>query len=126
MADAVTSQTLFDGTKKALLKFTNVSDGTGESAVKKVDVSELFGTPTAVKITQIWFTVAGMSVLMYWDATANVLAYALGGDQSGHLDFRDIGGIPNNAGTGVTGDLLFTTAGHTANDVYSIILEVEK
>ena len=38
MADAVTSQTIQDGEKTAILKFTNVSDGTGESAVKKVDV----------------------------------------------------------------------------------------
>jgi hypothetical protein len=41
MADAVTSQTIQDGEKTAIVKFTNVSDGTGESAVKKVDVSAL-------------------------------------------------------------------------------------
>ena len=35
MADAVTSQTLVDGEKTAVLKFTNISDGSGESAVKK-------------------------------------------------------------------------------------------
>ncbi len=34
MADAVTSQTLFDGDKHVVMKFTNISDGTGESAVK--------------------------------------------------------------------------------------------
>ena len=33
MADAVTSQTIFDGERKAIMKFTNVSDGTGETAV---------------------------------------------------------------------------------------------
>ena len=41
MADAVTSQTLIDGPTHAVMKFTNVSDGTGESAVTKVDVSAL-------------------------------------------------------------------------------------
>ena len=41
MADVVTSQTIQDGEKIAVLKFTNVSDGSGESAVKKVDVSAL-------------------------------------------------------------------------------------
>ena len=41
MADAVTSQTIIDGSKTAVLKFTNVSDGSGESAVTKVDVSAL-------------------------------------------------------------------------------------
>lgn len=35
MADAVTSQTIQDGQRIAILKFTNASDGTGESAVKK-------------------------------------------------------------------------------------------
>ena len=41
MADAVTSQTIVDGDKHVVMKFTNVSDGTGESAVTKVDVSGL-------------------------------------------------------------------------------------
>ena len=41
MADAVTSQTLEDGPTHVAMKFTNVSDGTGESAVTKVDVSAL-------------------------------------------------------------------------------------
>ena len=41
MADAVTSQTIFDGDKKVIQKFTNISDGTGESEVKKVDVSAM-------------------------------------------------------------------------------------
>ena len=39
MADAVTSQTIEDNPHKLVMKFTNTSDGTGESAVKKVDVS---------------------------------------------------------------------------------------
>ena len=33
MADAVTSQTLVDGPRDLVMKFTNLSDGTGESAV---------------------------------------------------------------------------------------------
>ena len=39
MADAVTSQTILDTPHKLVMKFTNTSDGTGESAVTKVDVS---------------------------------------------------------------------------------------
>ena len=41
MADAVTSQTIIDTEKRIVMKFTNLSDGEGESAVKKVDVSTL-------------------------------------------------------------------------------------
>jgi len=41
MADAVTSQTLSDGDRTAVMKFTNISDGSGEASVKKVVVSAL-------------------------------------------------------------------------------------
>ena len=41
MADAVTSQTLLDTEKKSIFKFTNISDGSGEANVKKIDVSTL-------------------------------------------------------------------------------------
>ena len=41
MADAVASQTLFDNERVAIMKFTDISDGTGENKVLKVDVSAL-------------------------------------------------------------------------------------
>jgi len=125
-ADTVTTQVLVDGPKTSVLKFTNVSGGDGESAVVKVDVSTLAGAPSKVKIMQAWFATDGMSVDVLFDATANVLAFTAPAGLTDHLDFRCFGGIQNNAGTGVTGDILFTTRGHTAGDTYSIILEVSK
>jgi hypothetical protein len=126
MADTVTSQTLVDGVKTSIIKFTNVSDGTGESTVKKVDVSALSPAATTAKIMRAWFTTDGMSVDILFDATANVLAFTCPSTELGYLDFRSFGGIQNNAGAGVTGDILFTTRDHTAADTYSIILEVGK
>jgi len=41
MADAVTTQIIHDGDRQVVMKFTNISDGTGEAAVQKVDVSTL-------------------------------------------------------------------------------------
>jgi len=41
MADAVTSTTLSDSDRSAVIQLTNTSDGTGESAVTKIDVSAL-------------------------------------------------------------------------------------
>jgi len=41
MADAVTSQKLIDTERRVIYKFTNISDGTGESNVKKIDASQL-------------------------------------------------------------------------------------
>ncbi len=54
MADVVTSQTLVDtaGTK-TVMKFTNMSDGSGETLVTKMDASALtFMTEDATKVLQ--------------------------------------------------------------------------
>lgn len=126
MPDAVTSQTLLDGPRNAVMKFTNVSDGTGESAVLKVDVSALSGAPSKVSIERIDFTTGGMRVDLYWDADTDVLAWSLAADMSDHLDFCEVGGLTNNGGAGVTGDIKLTTVGHTAGDVYSILLHLRK
>lgn len=124
MADAVASQTIIDGPRNAVMKFTNLSDGTGESAVLKVDVSALSGAPSTVRIDRIHYSVNGMVVTMLWDATTDVRIMELAGD--GWFDFRAFGGLPNNAGAGVTGDILFTTVGASLNDSYSIVLEMTK
>lgn len=126
MADAVASQTLMDGPRNAVMKFTNISDGTGESAVLKVDVSALSGSPSEVKINRITFTTVGMSVALYWDATTDVPIVTLPADFSEELDFCQFGGLINNAGTGVTGDIVLTTLGHSSGDSYSIVLEMVK
>jgi len=67
-----------------------------------------------------------MSVQIFLNATANVLLMQLAESSNGHMDFQDFGGIPNNAGSGKNGDILFTTIGHTDGDTYSIILEMVK
>jgi hypothetical protein len=130
MADAVASQTLVDGPKNTVMKFTNASDGTGESAVLKVDVSTLNaapnGTPTRVKVNRIHYTTSGMAVRLLWDATTDVTMFELGADQTGCLDFTAFGGLINNGGTGVTGDIMLTTIGHAAGDSYTLVLEMIK
>lgn len=126
MADAVTSQTLVDGDRNVVIKLTNISDGTGESAVLKVDVSALNGAPSRVRLEKIIYSTAGMGVDLLWDATADVLAWHLPADTTDTIDFCEIGGIQNNAGTGITGDLLLTTVGHTAGDRYTIVLHMRK
>ena len=136
MAVAVTSQSLVDGRKTAIIKLTNISDGTGESAVKKVDVSALSANNngdacTRVSITQVWYDVGGLRVTLEFDASSNVVGLVLGGSAAagttmGYMDFRSFGGITNNAGSGITGDIDLTTHGHTAHDHYTIVLELSK
>ena len=131
MADAVTSQTIQDGERKAVLKFTNISDGTGEAAVKKIDVSALSANSagsacTEVAVAKIWWQCVGMGVELLNDADANTLIIGLSPDSNGYHDYSDFSGIPNGAGTGKNGDVLFTTIGASSTDTYTVIVEVLK
>ena len=131
MADAVTSQTIFDGDKYVIMKFTNISDGSGESAVKKVDVSALNtdingNTCTSVAIEKIWWQCIGMKVQLFFDATSDAFIIELGENQSGHHDYSEFGGLRNNAGSGKTGDIDFTTVGHSSADTYTVTLKMRK
>ena len=128
MADAVTTTTVNDGPKKAIIYCTNTSDGTGEAAVTEVDISELAslqdGTAcSGVRIEKIIFSTVGMGVKILWDATTDVIAAELPADYSDTLDYSDMSGLPNVAASGgKTGDIQFTTIGHTSGDTYSVVL----
>tara|TARA_R110000796_G_scaffold164381_1_gene281263 strand:- start:250 stop:651 length:402 start_codon:yes stop_codon:yes gene_type:complete len=131
MADVVTSQTIQDGQKTAILKFTNVSDGSGEAAVKKVDVSALNANRageacTSVSVSRIYWATRGMGVNLEFDASTNVLLTGLPADSTGDEYYDLFSGIPNNAGSGVTGDIDLTTVAHSSGDTYSIILVLSK
>jgi len=131
MADAVTSQTIQDGERKAVLKFTNISDGSGEAAVKKIDVSALSANSagaacTEVAVAKIWWQCVGMGVELLNDADADTLIIGLSPDSNGYHDYSDFSGIPNNSGDGKTGDVMFTTIGASNTDTYTVIIEVLK
>ena len=131
MADTVTSQTIQDGERKAVLKFTNISDGSGESAVKKVDVSALAsnssGTAcTEVAVSKIWWQCVGMGVELLNDATTDTLIIGLSPDSNGMHDYSSFSGIPNDSGSGKTGDIMFTPIGASNGDTYTVILELLK
>tara|TARA_R100001369_G_scaffold65187_1_gene92354 strand:+ start:64 stop:468 length:405 start_codon:yes stop_codon:yes gene_type:complete len=132
MADAVTKTTVEDGPKRALIYCTNTSDGTGESAVVKVDVSALSslqdGTAcTGVRIQKIVFSNVGMGVKLLWDASTDVIAVELPADYSDTLDYSDMSGLPNVAASGGnTGDIQLTTVGHSSGDTYSVVLHCLK
>jgi len=135
MADTVTSQTIEDTPHKLVMKFTNTSDGTGESAVQKVDVSAFtagsridsttVSTCTDVRIDKIYYNNSGMSVKLLWDASTDVEAIHLK-DTQGEFDFSSFGGLKNNSGSGKTGDIMFTTVGHSNTDFYWVVLEMTK
>ena len=131
MADAVTTQTLLDGERLAIMKFTNISDGTGETAVTKVNVSTLTASNsgkacTGVTVTKITSVCHGMEVRMYWDASTDVPFFLSTINTNYENDFSNFGGITNNAGTGKNGNIVFSTADASSGDTYTVVLEMVK
>ena len=138
MADVVTSQTLVDtaGTK-TVMKFTNMSDGSGETLVTKMDASALnFMTEDANRVlAKIYWAVnitnGKSGVELLWAGSGTSAANATIGffSGTGYHDYYTAGNsIPNNAtltaNTSPAGDILFSTKGFVAGDNYTIILEV--
>ena len=128
MADTVTTQTIADTSGvKFVAKLTNLSDGSGETLVKKIDASELTfmsedGNRT---IARVYYSIntsdrkSGVEIL--WDGVTNATALFLSGQ--GFMDFRTDGNsIPNNATT-PTGDVLLSTKNFASGDNYTIIVE---
>ena len=132
MADAVTITTLSDGTHKAVIQLTNLSDGTGEDAVTKIDVSALAvredGTAcSSVLIEKVSHSIIGFTqVQLLFEATANAIALGLAQNSNGHMNFSEFGGLRNIAGSGKTGDIKLTTIGASTQDSYVIVLELLK
>ena len=128
MADTVTTQTIADTSGlKFVVKMTNLSDGTGETDVKKVDASELtfMSEDGNRKISKIWYSINTANnksaVELLWDGATNATATLLSGN--GYWDLRPAGNeIPNNATT-PTGDVLLSTKNFASGDNYTIIIE---
>lgn len=140
MVDTVTSKTLISGKNRLVRKFTNISDGTGETNVVKVDRSTLTGPsrssvdvpPAAIRIEWVQYSIQGFEgVKITWDDTlsgpADEMAFILSGD--GYQQFNDIGGLNPTLDasdlTSAVGDILFSTQGTAAaNDTYDITVSM--
>ena len=86
MADTVTKQVLSDTSGvKYVIKLTNISDGSGESLVNKVDASEttFMSEDGNRKIAKIWWSINTVdtksSVEILWAGTINATAIVLSG-----------------------------------------------
>ena len=127
MADVVSTQVLTDTTGvKFGVKMTNISDGTGENLVKKIDASNTtFMTEDGErKISKIFWSVNTQSgksaVELIWDGETNATAVLLSGQ--GFWDLRADGNEITNNATTPTGDVLLSTKNFALGDNYTILV----
>lgn len=131
MDDSVTSNVLFSGTRHYIVRFTNESDGTGESAVIKVDRSSLTGlngsTPSHLVVEEIEWSVSGFNyVTVFWeDDDGDEVVDVLTGD--GYKDYSRVGGLqkPTAPDAATDGDIKFTTDGGADGSAYDITLVIK-
>ena len=128
MADTVTTQTIADTSGvKYVVKMTNLSDGSGENNVNKIDASTTtFMTEDGERrIARVYYSVnvsdAKSGVELIWDGVANATALFLSGQ--GTIDLRTDGNSFINNATTPTGDVLLSTKNFAKGDNYSIIVE---
>jgi len=129
MADLVLNQTVYQGDKKLITHYQNVSDSSGGTTTV-VDVSGLTadknGTAcSTVTLNKIWYSVSMTAkvdaVKLTWDADTDATFLTL--EQSGFLDYSSIGGVPNNKATNYTGDVKFVMPACTSADSATITCE---
>lgn len=125
MADAVAVTTITDNFDTLVVHLTNICDGTGEAAVKKVDKSAFLAPgnaePSALHLVSARWCIYGFTnVQLVWDHDTDVLLMAMAG--SGYEDFGKYGGMKADTGTGGAGDVLLTTVNNVAGNTYDITL----
>ena len=128
MADTVDSVTLEDGPRNLIIRLTNISDGTGESAVTKVNTSNFSDMaphqPAVYTVVEaIDYSIQGFtSVRLFFDADTDDEIAVLAGQ--GYLPFDP--GLVDPRSTGTTGDIKLTTAGAVSGATYTITLYLRK
>ena len=118
---AVVIQELYDSDFITTIKVTTTSTN---SAVQILDASDLEGAATnpRVSIVACQWTVGNQTDILF-DASSNVVALSLNGNGTFNVGGQTLPTIANNAGTGVTGDILLT---NSSASVGTIILKVKK
>ncbi len=128
MANVSSVQVIEDGPRNAVVKVEGILDTSDLSPFTIADPATMWGMDNTggvkyakLAIQELLYNVEdGLELRLAWDATAPVRIEQLTG--RGKMCFRSFGGLPNNAGAGVTGKILLATEGWKAAAIYSFSL----
>ncbi len=136
MADIVTVTKISDTRRYCVFEFTNESDGTGETNIRKINLNDLVGTngdviganrPTSLTLIDASWTISGFNyVTAKWDRQpVDQLIEVMAGTSG--VSYEAVGGKrdPNRA-LGGTGDIVLTTDGTTDGNSYRIVMMFRK
>lgn len=123
---ALTTQTIVDGPRNAVVKITGILTTADQPQTNIVNPALLAFTPPLLNIMHVDYAISDqLEVQLLWTATTDTIIMPLAG--RGRMSFLDFGGLPNNAGAGVTGGIdLLTTGWTSGTQIFTIILEMTK
>ena len=132
MANTVVVTTLFNGTKRDIIHVSVTGDGSGDETNTVIyDYSADTYAPTSKSnlwLEKIFASVdSTISVDVNWDASTPVKIVTLPQyNPSTSHDYSFFGGIKNFAGSGITGDLTFSTVGLGSAEHLSLVVVIRK
>ena len=113
---AVSAVTLKDTDFETVVKVTTTGTNTNASIV---DASALEGAESDPRLAIVacqWTT--GNQTNILFDATSNVVALSLNGNGAYNVGSQQMPSILNNAGSGVTGDILLTNGSTSVGTIW--------
>lgn len=125
----LTKQTLNDGARNLIVKIQIDADAGGDLIDDNLIAVSTYdghgGDWDQVKVMRIESHLNGFSAQLLWGATSNVkMTDLIDGESRPRWLFN--GGLVNNAGVGLTGDILLATAGLTVGDEGTMTLFMRK
>lgn len=127
MAATITRQTIIDNDGQLIVKIHIAGDAVGDlSAATLVDASSYDPAFTSASLERVEASLCGFAANLLWDATTDVPLVSLPADAATCFPDDICVRIPNDAGTGKTGDINITTVGLAANDYGTILLHLRK
>ena len=134
MANTTSTQIIIDGTRNTVIKVEGVLDTSDLASFVIVSPATLQGIDNTglvkaakVRIAEINYNIEDtLQVTLSWDATTPLRIEQLAG--RGKIAAWEYGGITNDAGAGVTGNILLATRGWVTGAIlsFSVTLELLK
>lgn len=95
-----------------------VATAAGDTDPLTSNILGIYASASAAATARIW---------LEWDASTDVVALDVP-IQCGPVDvsFERMGGLPNQGGSGITGDILLNATGLSTGDIITVVLHVKR
>ena len=113
---AVSAVTLKDTDYETVVKVTTTGTNTNQSIVDASALSGAESNPRLAIVACQWTT--GNQTNILFDASSNVVALSLNGNGTYNVGSQQMPSIPNNAGGGITGDILLTNGSASVGTIW--------